>query len=78
MNPASEPIYDVGIHDVSKSTAEHWFTEAHSIVLTPVKALTKENGHTKKKAKGKKETENKEDIDASTEQKPANGTTISQ
>lgn len=36
--------FDVGVHEVSKSTAEHWFTEAHSIVLTPVNAQTKENG----------------------------------
>ncbi|WGM00516.1 STY1053 family phage-associated protein [Arsenophonus nasoniae] len=74
--------FDVGIHEVSKNTAEHWFTEAHSIVLDPVKSQTNENGNTKTKKKGKEkinqETENKEGIDESTEQTPANGTTIPQ
>lgn len=78
--------FDVGIHEVSKSTAEHWFTEAHSIVLNPVKApvkeQTKENVNTKNKKKGKdtikQEPESKEGIDESTEQTPANGTTIPQ
>lgn len=78
--------FDVGIHEVSKSTAEHWFTQAHSIVLNPIKApvkeQTKENGNTKTEKKGKEkinqETENKEGIDESTEQTPANDPTIPQ
>ncbi|WP_339053635.1 hypothetical protein [Arsenophonus endosymbiont of Crataerina pallida] len=49
---------------------------------TPVQLQTKENGNAKTEKKGKEkinqETENKEGIDESTEQKPANGTTISQ
>ncbi|HGJ5882155.1 MULTISPECIES: hypothetical protein [unclassified Arsenophonus] len=76
--------FDVGIHEVSKSTAEHWFTEAHSIVLNPVKApvkeQTKENVNTKNKKKGKdtskQEPESKEDIDESTEQTPTDDTAI--
>lgn len=72
--------FDVGIHEVSKSTAEHWFTEAHSIVLDPVKAQTNENGNTQTKKKGKdtskQEPEFKEGIDESTEQTPTDDTAI--
>ncbi|PAV10834.1 hypothetical protein CBG25_01175 [Arsenophonus sp. ENCA] len=72
--------FDVGIHEVSKSTAEHWFAKAHSIVLNPVKTQTKENVNTKTEKKGKEkinqETENKEGIDEPTEQTPANDTAI--
>ncbi|MDR5616907.1 hypothetical protein [Arsenophonus sp.] len=73
--------FDVGIHEVSKSTAEHWFTEAHSSALTPVKAQTKENVNTQPKKKGKdtskREPEFKEGIDEPTEQTLANDPTIS-
>ncbi|WP_063655222.1 STY1053 family phage-associated protein [Candidatus Arsenophonus triatominarum] len=72
--------FDVGIHEVSKSTAEHWFAKVHSIVLNPVKAQTNENVSTKTGKKGKEkinqETENKEGIDEPTEQTPANDTAI--
>lgn len=76
--------FDVGIHEVSKSTAEHWFSKAHSIVFNPVKApvkeQTQENGNAKKKGKEEinQEPENKEGIDESTEQTPANDPTIPQ
>ncbi|WP_334470098.1 STY1053 family phage-associated protein [Arsenophonus sp. PmNCSU2021_1] len=72
--------FDVGIHEVSKSTAEHWFAKAHSIVLNPVKAQTKETVNTKKKGKEEinQEPKNKEGIDQSTEQTPANDPTIPQ
>ncbi|HGJ5876703.1 MAG TPA: hypothetical protein ACHBX0_10335 [Arsenophonus sp.] len=76
--------FDVGIHEVSKSTAEHWFTQAHSMVLNPVKAPVKEQTKEKEniKKKGKKEQtpkeplENKEDTDESAEQTLANNPTI--